>query len=961
MLNRPVLSVGIAACVALSVPFATPQAEAAQPEWTLLSSTLTSRSGHATAFDPNLNKIVLFGGGSNGASSETWTFDGTAWAYQQTETSPPPRRQHAMAYDPNTQRVILFGGDTRANGVLHGDTWAFDGEDWSLVATTGPSARESHAMTFDASLNRVVLYGGQTAGGISDETWAWDGNAWEPLAVSGPGPRAGHAMAYDPQRQATVLHGGHVSGNFATGFQSLGDTWVLTGSGWASLTSQGPSPRTYHAMEFDQNSQQLVMVGGSSIGDSWTLNGDVWEPLATSNPNGRGGHTLSFDPIRNQLVLFGGSTDEFGVEPGVTWVWKDQEWAAVPGSTPERRQITSLVYDATQSELLVLGGNSSAAIWSFDGQAWDGWIPQGPSGTRYSFYDTQAQQLVAVSEGQQPHDGSAPGDLWTFDGTVWSLQSADPPSIGSIQSAVFDSSRNERIMLTNSAFSENSIPISTWKWVAGGWQLVATPEQTPSVIGFATAFDAARGEILLFGGDHTPIGPDENYSNETWAWNGTEWALRAATGPSPRENSTMAFDEQLGKVFLFGGRTGTGPSTETWSWDGAQWTLENADGPDVRYQSSMAYDAEAQTVVLYDGNTNQIWAWNGSAWDRNYTPPLRARTAHTLTEDTARNQLVLFGGRDRSVSRAETWVFDGESWNAVLGAQPPALTWHAAAFDGAREDLVLFGGIEDGEIAGQTWTFDGTNWQHASVAGPSPRYRHAMAYDPIAEETILFGGLITFSGVTNIHSGETWAWNGSGWTLKATTGPTPREGFAMAFDPIHNEIVLFGGADTVFPANARHDTWAWNGSAWEPRATEGPTLLYRPKVAFDPSLQQLVMVGEEVFQSVAGTWAWDGSAWNPLPTTGPSPRSGHAMATDSAHNRVILYGGETGAGIAADTWALAQFCAADITGDGTVDNDDIGVFVQFFLSGNLAADFNGDGFLDHGDIGAFVQAFLGGC
>jgi len=54
-------------------------------------------------------------------------------------------------------------------------------------------------------------------------------------------------------------------------------------------------------------------------------------------------------------------------------------------------------------------------------------------------------------------------------------------------------------------------------------------------------------------------------------------------------------------------------------------------------------------------------------------------------------------------------------------------------------------------------------------------------------------------------------------------------------------------------------------------------------------------------------------------------------------------------------------CAADVTGDGIVDNGDIGAFVTLFLAGDPAADFTGDGIIDNGDIGAFVAAFLIGC
>ena len=63
------------------------------------------------------------------------------------------------------------------------------------------------------------------------------------------------------------------------------------------------------------------------------------------------------------------------------------------------------------------------------------------------------------------------------------------------------------------------------------------------------------------------------------------------------------------------------------------------------------------------------------------------------------------------------------------------------------------------------------------------------------------------------------------------------------------------------------------------------------------------------------------------------------------------------------TWSVEVGCVplADLSGDGVVDNGDIGVFVTLFLASDLAADFNGDGVIDNGDIGAFIQAFLNPC
>lgn len=58
---------------------------------------------------------------------------------------------------------------------------------------------------------------------------------------------------------------------------------------------------------------------------------------------------------------------------------------------------------------------------------------------------------------------------------------------------------------------------------------------------------------------------------------------------------------------------------------------------------------------------------------------------------------------------------------------------------------------------------------------------------------------------------------------------------------------------------------------------------------------------------------------------------------------------------------IADACPADYSGDGIIDNSDIGLFVQVYLAGDPAADHNADGVLDNGDIAAFVSDFLWGC
>lgn len=135
------------------------------------------------------------------------------------EDGPPPAVTHAMAYDSARGRVVLFGGYNDMS--LLGNTWEWDGSEWTQPASSGPSPRWDHAMAYDAVRQRVVLFGGDD-GLFNCDTWEWDGSEWTQRATTGPPPRAGHAMAYHSALGRVVLFGG-----LDSKFNILGDTWEL--------------------------------------------------------------------------------------------------------------------------------------------------------------------------------------------------------------------------------------------------------------------------------------------------------------------------------------------------------------------------------------------------------------------------------------------------------------------------------------------------------------------------------------------------------------------------------------------------------------------------------------------------------------------------------------------------------------------------------------------------------------
>ncbi len=266
----------------------------------------------------------------------------------------------------------------------------------------------------------------------------------------------------------------------------------------------------------------------------------------------------------------------------------------------------------------------------------------------------------------------------------------------------------------------------------------------------------------------------------------------------------------------------------------------------------------------------------------------------------------------------------------------------AAAFDAARGQIVKFGGstfilteIDD------TWVWDGTQWTKMNPATkPSARTRAQMAYDPKRQRVVLFGGFNSMFGPQY----DTWEWDGSNWTMPPSANPPTLGGTAtqspyapdfgtkagltqgqMVWDPIREEIVLFGGVTvdmTTFQPTGATETWVYKNGQWSKRnpVTQLPPRI-SPGAAADIGRGQIVAFGgalpnlyftdmsespeEKAFRDqdavLSDTWSWDGSDWKLIPTRqSPPPRLGGAMASAFNDTPVVLFGGQSVSAIDAD-------------------------------------------------------------
>lgn len=588
------------------------------------------------------------------------------------------------------------------------------------------------AIAFHPKSGKMVLFGGYN-GNYSNETWTWDGQTWTKLnPAQSPSARYYAAMAYDPSTGELVLAGGRYSSAGVTTIHN--DTWTWDGTTWTKRQDM-PGPRSFASMAWDADCGCLMLFGGNDDAQfegenqTWTWKNGQWSVLNPAHkPSARYGAGMTQDPKTGKVVLFGGrSVSPTSTFFNDTWVWDGGDWEeASPATKPPARAGAGMAFHPGLGRVVLFGG------W---GQPT--WL----------------------------------NDTWSWDGANWRQETpATKPAIRQAMAMAFDPARGEIVMFGGDA---SDFLNDTWTYgppagVKGNWRKESPATSPPPLDSASMAYDPARGETVLFGGQ----APGGTRQNATWVWKNGQWTQRSpATSPSPRYGAHMVFHPRIGRIVLFGGSTASGYSDETWTWDGSNWHLEDPEiKPPGRVDGGMAVDQATGDVVLYGGFT--------------------------------------FGG-----DLSDTWIWDGENWEQVLVTGPSRRSSFGFDFDPNTGRSLLFGGVGDApDRLDETWSWGGGSWTNLSpTAKPSGRSHFPMEFNPGIGRMLMFGGFRD-----DARTNETWTWDGNTWRLEQpAASPDVRIEPAMAFDPGNGEMVVYGGINTEARLS---DTWTYSLEVEPPKA-----------------------------------------------------------------------------------------------------------------------------------------------
>ncbi len=249
-------------------------------------------------------------------------------------------------------------------------------------------------------------------------------------------------------------------------------------------------------------------------------------------------------------------------------------------------------------------------------------------------------------------------------------------------------------------------------------------------------------------------------------------------------------------------------------------------------------------------------------------------------------------------------------------AFPPSSIWHtvsyvhspgarsgsAIAYDTKRNRAILFGGTSSRSTSvnsyeTNTWEWDGQDWQefHTKIAPPG-RYNHAMAFDPIHDKVYLYGGVDR----NGVNLSDMWEWDGTAWTrLCPVCSPAGRSKHAMFFDPDRKLTILYGGhGKDTYP-----EAWSWDGNAWcKLGFTSSNPAFFDDLLTYDSNTKRVIsFIGGDW----GGTWEWSGEIWSRLDLLIQPPyRSFAAYAHDPATHKTYLFGGDRDGKIFSDTWVF---------------------------------------------------------
>ncbi|HLX57281.1 MAG TPA: kelch repeat-containing protein, partial [Ktedonobacteraceae bacterium] len=230
-------------------------------------------------------------------------------------------------------------------------------------------------------------------------------------------------------------------------------------------------------------------------------------------------------------------------------------------------------------------------------------------------YDDATNSLLLFSG--QDYTGAPPlDDTWSWNGSTWTrLHPAHSPGPRDGAAIAYDPTTRQVVLfggISNANTGGTPILGDTWTWNGSDWMRQHPVNSPPARMEANLAYDATSGQLVLFGGKHI-TGFNTPDLNDTWTWTGSNWLQQhPATVPPARTQAGLAYDAASGQLVLFGGQNAAFYGialNDTWTWTGSNWLQQHPDtapalsatlqGQTVTFtHPSMVYNPIAGKIML---------------------------------------------------------------------------------------------------------------------------------------------------------------------------------------------------------------------------------------------------------------------------------------------------------------------------------------------------------------------------
>ena len=266
------------------------------------------------------------------------------------------------------------------------------------------------------------------------------------------------------------------------------------------------------------------------------------------------------------------------------------------------------------------------------------------------------------------------------------------------------------------------------------------------------------------------------------------------------------------------------------------------------------------------------------------------RTQHCMVTDYGNDRVLLLHGLTTDEGYNQDLLsWNGWQWERIESHDncPSPRQLSQVVYNPNEDSIYLYGGYcfsSEGDCE-SLWRYKEGMWEEiiSQENWPEARSKHAMAYDPVLDQLLLYGG-----NIDEPEENITWVWQSDGWEgFVQADGPGKIKGHAMCYHEASGRILMFGGE---YPSGMMSSaTWVWTGAGWTQESINYPGGRAYFNLSYDPSREVVVMTGG----GSTGTYEWDGSTWTyKSAAVYPPTRYYSGLAFDPESGETILFGGE---------------------------------------------------------------------